>query len=366
MAQDQIAETKEIVLVDFRSLPEYAGARERQEALVKGNPFVPVADSSSYNEARKNRTALRQGRYELQNGKKVINAKLNEFKKAVDAETTALINITLPHEEKQQTEVERWEDVKKKEKEEKERIERERVEGIKNSIIDFRRTQQQNLRGATHSSIGTVIELITSYELKCLEFQSDFEMVKEQLLEQANEKKEQLDEAERIRLENERLAEERRKLKEEQEKQEEARHKAREKQEAELKAEREKIEADRKAQEEKLRKEREEIEAERKRIAQEEADKKAKEEADRKAKEEEELKAIEEEQRIAREKAEKKRQAALKPDKEKLLKVIKSLSIDLDPSVTTFKDKAAEQLAYEYVEKADLLTKEYINKVNNL
>ncbi len=382
----------QVLKIDLNSIPEYQGAKEKQESLVKENPFVEIVDSATYELAKKSRTSLRQGRYELQNGEKAIASQIKKFRDFVKVETEKLINITLPHEEKQQSEVERYEAIKQAEKEERERVERERLEKIKNLIIQFRQDSQLQISKATLENIEEIEHSIINATIDVGEdFESDLQLVKDQLILQVADKREQLDKAEAMRLEQERLAAERKKLEEERRAQEaefqrqrdeaEARKKA---EEAKRKEEEEKAAAIRKAEEEKLAKERAEIEAEKLRLKKAEEERLAKEKAEK----EKEQAAIafrealiqeaidltgntieharqlsneELESEIARikEAKEKARLDALKTDKEKALEVVKSLAIQYDPSVK-IQDEGLDNILIDFVEKADLLMKEYI------
>jgi len=199
--------TKEvnILKVDFQDLPAYRGAKEKQNALVKDNPFVTIEDAQTYETAKKRRTALRQGRFDLQNGEKSIASKLKDFREFVKKETSKLIAITQPHEDKQQAEIDRYEKIKAEEKAEKERIENERLEKIRNHIVNFRETFTTRILTAT---LKNIVEVETDFEainVDCEEFQQDFNLIKETLSEQLSQKKDQLNEAERNRVENERI-----------------------------------------------------------------------------------------------------------------------------------------------------------------
>jgi len=382
----------QVLKIDLNSIPEYQGAKEKQENLVKENPFVEIEDSATYELAKKSRTSLRQGRYELQNGEKAIASQIKKFRDFVKVETEKLINITLPHEEKQQSEVERYEAIKQAEKEERERVERERLEKIKNLIIQFRQDSQIQITKATLESIEDIEHSIINASIEVgEEFESDLQLVKDQLILQVADKREQLDKAEAMRLEQERLTAERKKLEEERKAQEaeferqrveaEAKKKA---DEAKLKEQEDNAAALRKAEEQKLARERAEIEAEKQRLKKAEEDRLAKEKAEK----EKEQAAIafrealiqeaidltgntieharqlsneELESEIARikEAREKARLDALKTDKEKALEVVKSLAIQYDPSVK-IQDKGLDNILVDFIEKADLLMKEYI------
>lgn len=131
---------KDLITLDSlnaKNLPELQGLKDKQLELVKECPFVEIVDNQSYELAKKHRTALVKGRTSLESQDKLIASKLTAFRKEVKSVTDELISITLPHEEKQQEEVKRFEQIKENERLEKERIENERIEKIKNSISEM-------------------------------------------------------------------------------------------------------------------------------------------------------------------------------------------------------------------------------------
>jgi hypothetical protein len=119
------------------NLPELQGWKEKQEQLVSENPYVEITDNKTYEVACKSRTALLKGRTELEKQEKLIVSKLTAFRKDINAVIGYFIDITEPHEDKQQQEVKRYENIKAQVKAEEERIERERIEKIKTKIDLF-------------------------------------------------------------------------------------------------------------------------------------------------------------------------------------------------------------------------------------
>lgn len=155
-------------------LPELQGFREKQTKIVEDNPYIEIVDNKTFEEGKKRRTALLKGRTELQNQEKAISKKLNDFKSLVKSETENLIEITKPHEEKQDAEVKRYEAVKEAKKAEKERLEAERIEDIKNKISEFENTcleiiQKSNFENLTDSK-AKLDELFSS-EIEVEEFE---------------------------------------------------------------------------------------------------------------------------------------------------------------------------------------------------
>lgn len=358
--------------VNVRNLPEFQGWKEKQLSIVKENPFVAIDSNEAYEQAKKSRTALVTARTDIQKQDKLIASKLKEIRNQAKSVAEELISITLPAEEKQQEEVKRYEAQKEAERLEKERIERERKESIQKEINDLYESAKSqikrldNLEKANEFKNHLEVTIDEQGEKDMEEFEMDFAEKAALLHSQLKERIVFLTEQEEARKERERLAAERAELErlkkeaEERQAKEEAERKAREeKEQAERKAREEKerlareeeerrIRAEREAEAEKLRKEREELEAEKKRIAEqkarEEAERKAKEEAERKAREKAELEA----KLKAEKEAEAKRMEELKPDKEKLIQFVESLT-NLDQEMPNLSDDQSKQMSSEIV-----------------
>lgn len=348
------AQTVQLETLKVESLSELQGWKEKQQEIVKHNPFVAIEDTKTYDAAKKHRTALVSARTDVQKQEKTIASKIKDFRTKVANASKELIAITQPHEDKQQDEVKRYEAEKEAERVEKERIEQERKEAIQKGINDFytdwkTKIQSLNFDGLESANTGLALEIEKRSENEMEEFEMDFSEKTNLLIAQLKERKIYLTEKEEARKEAEKLAAERAAFEKEQK---EAREKAA-KEEAERKAKLEKEESERKAQEEKERaareaeeskfqaqrekeraafeKEREELEAEKQRLAKEEAERLAKIEAERKSKADAEAKAKAEKEEAERKKAEEKRLKALQPDKEKIRDFIFSLRFGTEP-----------------------------------
>jgi hypothetical protein len=166
--------SKEVLNLDelnVNQLPELATFETTQKELVKSNPFVEIIDNKTYEQAKVHRTALIKGRTSLENQEKLIASKLSNFRKSVGEKTKKLIEITLPFEEKQQSEVKRWENIKEAEKAEKERLEQERIDGIKSKINEIETQCYSVIQKITFDTIlGTTQEVAN-----LLETEFDFE-----------------------------------------------------------------------------------------------------------------------------------------------------------------------------------------------
>jgi hypothetical protein len=201
---------KSLQLQDLKvsNLPELQGWKEKQQQLVADNPYVEIVDSKTYDAACKSRTALLKGRTELEKQDKVIASQLTSFRKEVKTETENLIAITLPHEEKQQSEVKRYEAIKEAEKAEKERLEQERMEKIKAKIDTFESDSYTIIQGTTIKNVElhkTMLDGLVNVDFDYEEFDILFEQARTRVQSSWDLKCADIQEKEVQRLENERL-----------------------------------------------------------------------------------------------------------------------------------------------------------------
>lgn len=359
-SETQIINLEEI---NANALPELQGWKEKQEALVKENPFIEITDNTTYTEAKKRRTALVKGRTTIANQDKLIASKLKEFRSKVANTSKELIAITLPHEEKQQEEVKKYETKKEEERQEKIRKEEERKQNIKNNIDEIFESWKTKISQFTWITIQEVniVEVLSEIDTEQFEeFTPDFNEKTRTLVQLFSEKKSQLQIQEEQRIEAERIAEERKKLEEEQ-------RIAKEKAEAEAeekRKEQERIDAENKRKADELAKKEAEIKAEREKIEKEKADQLAKEEAERKAKEEAERKKREEEEKKKAEAIRIKRIEELKPDKEKIQKAIDSIKVTVE--ATKIKDEVLKDFYQKTVIEIEAMKETLTNALHRL
>lgn len=198
------------------NLPELQGWKEKQETLVKDNPYIEITDNKSYEIACKSRTALLKGRTELEKQDKLVASKLAAFRKDMKTETDILIAITLPSEEKQQVEVKRYEGIKEAERLEKEHIENERVEAIKSKIDAIETESFAIIQKMTFQNVipdGAAIGLICKQEFDFEEYDILFEQTLARIENAIKDKIDDLTERENQRIAREQSEEENRKLK---------------------------------------------------------------------------------------------------------------------------------------------------------
>jgi len=200
--------------IDVKKLPELQGWKEKMQLAVKENPFVEIKDRSTYEVAKKHRTALRTARTDVQNQDKTVASKLRELRSKVADESDKLVQITQPHEEKQQFEIDRYEEIKAKEKREKEEAEKNRVIGINDQIEQFKVFVGKTRAEMTFDNIDTSINgcehLYGEYksDFDFQEFEPMFDDVYKRAMDSLNEKANELKAREQQRLENERLIKE--------------------------------------------------------------------------------------------------------------------------------------------------------------
>ena len=187
------------------NLPELQGWKDKQENLVKENPFVEITDNKTYETACKSRTALLKGRTSLESQDKLVASKLAGFRKEVKIETDKLISITLPHEEKQQIEVKRYESIKENERLERERIENERIAAIKNKIESLETESYELINKLTYKDIDEHVPMSklhnTGFDFE--EYDIVFDQMVERVKAYASTKIDSLIKEENQRIENE-------------------------------------------------------------------------------------------------------------------------------------------------------------------
>ncbi len=190
------------------NLPELQGWKEKQETLVKDNPYIEITDNKTYEIACKSRIALLKGRTSLEGQEKTIASKLSAFRKEIGSKTKELIDITLPFEEKQQVEVKRYEGIKEAERLERERVEQERIDNIKSKIESIETESFAIIQKMTFQTVipdGAAICLICKQEFDFEEYDILFEQTLARIENAIKDKIDDLNEREEQRLENERM-----------------------------------------------------------------------------------------------------------------------------------------------------------------
>lgn len=212
----EAVEAKLITIDDFNvnALAEIQGKREQQMQLVKDNPYVEITDNTSWEVAKKARTALRSGRTGLTAEEKAVLAKVKSvITDPVKTVYKELIAITEEAETKQQIEVKRYDDIKENERIERERVEEERKATHRNNINEFFSVNNDAIHNLDYETSKTFeLEPKIAGEVVNPEAFEEFEELYESKLEvlktQLSEKVRMLQQKEDLKVEQARLAKE--------------------------------------------------------------------------------------------------------------------------------------------------------------
>ena len=143
----------EIGTLNSANLVELDGFTQSQLKLVEDHPFIEISDSKSYQEAKKNRTALKTGRTTIEKQDKLIATTVFAFRKGTIKIKDELVIITKPHEEKQQTELDRWEKIIQDQKDSEAKLEEERIQKIKDKIETTKQLLKDHIDLMTYETI---------------------------------------------------------------------------------------------------------------------------------------------------------------------------------------------------------------------
>jgi len=235
---------KEVAIVDFTTfsiaqLPELQGKKEEIKSVIEANPVIEVIDNTTYESAKKSRTAVKTLRTSLEKEKKDVNDRIKKNVLDVVAnEYNSLIESVKTDENARQETVTAWETKKEEERLEKARLEQERIDRIKNSIELFKKNWMYNVSVMIFENIESFNDMFSleskNFDRSVLaEFEVLFDDALSVIRQLADSKISTLTEQENIRLEQIRLAEERKKQEEEAKKIAESQRIEREKFEAE-------------------------------------------------------------------------------------------------------------------------------------
>lgn len=208
---------QEIIKIEnfnVNALEEIKGKKELITKTVKENPFVEITDNKTYEEAKKSRTALRTLRTDFEKEEKtLLNAVKTKITEPIKEIYSEFKNEVSPHEEKQQTEVKRYEEVKEEEKREKERIEEARKQNHRNNLDLFFTHNKNLIENLTFEQLPFEIQFKIDDQVFSNETFEDFADVFESKIEvlkfQLVDKEKILNEREEIRLQQLKIEEER-------------------------------------------------------------------------------------------------------------------------------------------------------------
>lgn len=208
-----VKQTKELAVIDFEKfsiaqLPELQGKKEEIALVIKANPIVEIVDNSTYELAKKSRTAVRSLRTSLESEQKTVKKKIKEFVlDVVDGEYSNLVTDVKSAEKQRQDPIDVWEEKKEQERLEKARLEQERIDGIKGKISLFFTDWSSrigSLQFANLENLSTEFtDAIEKYDKKELqEFEVLFVDAVSNLTYMFSEKKANLVAQEQIRIDN--------------------------------------------------------------------------------------------------------------------------------------------------------------------
>lgn len=204
---------QELAVIDFEKfsiaqLPELQGKKEEIASVIKANPIVKIVDNSTYELAKKSRTAVKTLRTGLEKEQKDVKKKIKEFVlDVVDGEYSNLVTDVKSAEKQRQDPIDVWEEKKEQERLEKLRLEQERIDGIKGKISLFFTDWSSrigSLQFANLENLSTEFtDAIEKYDKKELqEFEVLFVDAVSNLTYMFSEKKANLVAQEQIRIDN--------------------------------------------------------------------------------------------------------------------------------------------------------------------
>lgn len=271
-------------------LPEFQAKKEEINSVIDLNPIIEITDSTTYEAAKKSRTAVKTLRTGLEKEQADVKRKIKKnILDVVDNEYELLVSDVKKQEASRQEPITVYEAEIEAKRQEKARAEQQRIDNIKKELDDYV-AQWKTAFGImcfeTIEQVGSdFLESYTSYDLTVLEeFESFFPKKVEELTNILSYHTTALTEKENARLEKERMEAEAKKFAEEK---------------AEFEAKQKAIEAENKRVQDEIQAEQNRIAAENFKISQENERKSkeiaeaiAKLDADKKQKEQEESNRI--------------------------------------------------------------------------
>jgi colicin import membrane protein len=173
MAKQTKKQKFELATLDANNIVELDGWKAKQASVIKENPFIEIEDRETYEIAKSRRTALVSARTEIQKQDKFIGSVMSKFRKQTIAMAKDLIAITEPHEEKQQNEVSRYEQILEEKRREKEMAEQKRVKKITDQIDHVKTLLKNHIEFMTFENIQDTETLIFDEIVSAKDF--DFE-----------------------------------------------------------------------------------------------------------------------------------------------------------------------------------------------
>lgn len=206
-------QTKEVAVIDFEKfsvaqLPELQGKKEEIKGIIEANPVVEIVDNSTYELAKKSRTAVKSLCTGLEGEQKTVKKRIKEFVlDAVDKEYDTLVLGARSALKERQEPITAWEDKKEQERLEKVRLEELRVKQIKEAIQNFKDTLIDNVNDLIFEGVSGFNEMFERYSSefdrsKLAEFEVLFDDALLVIRQLADSKIKTLTEQEQIRIDN--------------------------------------------------------------------------------------------------------------------------------------------------------------------
>ena len=187
MAKQETTPKFELSTLDANNLKELDGYKVKMEKIVEDHPFVEIIDNETYKTAKTARTALKSGRTEIQSQDKTIATFIRGFRTKTKEIGDSIIAIVQPYEEKQQSEIDRWETILEEKRKEKALAEEKRIHDINVKIETTKENLKQYVESMTFPNIQSTLstmknEIKLSREFDFEEYEPMFdEMVNDQL-----------------------------------------------------------------------------------------------------------------------------------------------------------------------------------------
>ena len=198
----------------IEQLPEFKAKKDEIEAVIALHPIVEIIDNSTYEAAKKSRTAVKTLRTGLEKEQSDVKRKIkNNIIDVVDKEYDLLVLDVKKQESDRQIPITTYETELEAKRQEKARLEQQRVDNIKREINDYVASWKDAFNLMSFESIEKVsadfLESYTSYDLTILEeFEALFPSKIEELTQYLADKTSSLTDAENTRLEIIRLEKE--------------------------------------------------------------------------------------------------------------------------------------------------------------
>jgi len=195
-------------------LPEFQAKKDEIGAVISLNPIVEIIDNSTYELAKKSRTAVKTLRTGLEKEQADVKRKIKaNILDVVDKEYDQLVLDVKKQESDRQTPITTYEAEAELKRQEKARIEQQRIDGVKKEIEDYTSQWKTAINLMTFDSIAKVsaefLESYTSFDTTILqEFEALFPVKIEELSQLLSDRTVSLTNTENARLEIIRLEEE--------------------------------------------------------------------------------------------------------------------------------------------------------------